>query len=196
MLATAADIAERFGPDMTGVHLPVLPLSLLLENVAGFYATLLAGGTYAPLTTRAIGLSSPSRPNFSALLAAMVDVQATSLIFAPDLLAGLVTTMEARRMRLPALRMVAVAGQAPARLLERAAAVGLPIVRHYGLAASGSIELIDAPRNDDGGPAGAALAANGEVVAGGTGHRGKRVATALRGRAAASRSLQAATSTR
>ena len=73
MLATAADIADRFGAEMDGIHLPILPLPVLLENVAGLYATLLAGGTCAPLATRAIGLTSPARPNYSALLAAIVE---------------------------------------------------------------------------------------------------------------------------
>lgn len=198
MLATAADTANRFGAEMAGIHLPVLPLPALLENVAGLYATLLAGGTCAPLAARAIGLTSPARPNYAALLAAIVDAQATSLILAPDLFDGLVTSMEARRMRLPTLRLVAIGG-APiaARLQERATAIGLPVVLNYGLSASGSVISVDAAIS--GATGGATdkipmLAANGEVTVGGTGRGGKREAIAPRRRKAPSRPLQAATS--
>ena len=202
MLETAADTANRFGAEMAGVHLPVLPLPVLLENIAGLYATLLAGGTCTPLAARAIGLTSPARPNYAALLTAIVDTQATSLVLAPDLLDGLVTSMEARRMRLPALQLVAIGGPPiAARLQERATAVGLPVVMNYGLTAGGSVISADAAISGaTGGATGGAtdkiptLAANGEVAVGGTGHGGKREAIAPRRRKVPSRPLQVATS--
>jgi long-subunit acyl-CoA synthetase (AMP-forming) len=43
MLATARAVIARVGIDKAGIHLPMLPLAVLLENVAGLYATLLAG---------------------------------------------------------------------------------------------------------------------------------------------------------
>jgi acyl-CoA synthetase (AMP-forming)/AMP-acid ligase II len=200
MLATAADTADRFGTEMAGVHLPVLPLSALLENVAGLYATLLAGGICVPLTARAIGLTSPARPNYDALLAAIVDAQATSLILAPDLFHGLVTSMEARRLRLPTLRLVAIGGSAiPAQLLERATALGLPAVLSYDLAASGSVISLDPATSGAAvGPMGkiATLAANGEVTLGSIGPRGKQEPTTSRRGTSPRRPLQAVTSVR
>jgi acyl-CoA synthetase (AMP-forming)/AMP-acid ligase II len=200
MLATAADTADRFGIEMAGVHLPVLPLPVLLENVAGLYATLLAGGTYVALTARAIGLTSPARPNYDALMSAIVDAQAASLILAPDQLEGLVTSMETRRLRLPTLRLVAIGGGAvPMQLLERATAVGLPAVLSYGLAASGAVLSLDAATGvATGGTTDeiATLAANGEVTLGSIRPRGKQEVTTSRRRASPRRPLQAATSVR
>ncbi|HET6970555.1 MAG TPA: AMP-binding protein, partial [Phenylobacterium sp.] len=46
MEAVAASLVEVIGDDYAGRHLPLLPLSILLENVAGLYTTLLAGGRY------------------------------------------------------------------------------------------------------------------------------------------------------
>ena len=200
MLATAAETADRFGADMAGVHLPVLPLPVLLENVTGLYATLLAGGTCVSLTARALGLTSPARPNYDALLSAIVDSQATSLILAPDLFDGLVSSMEARRLQLPSLRLVAIGG-APiaAQLLKRATAVGLPAVLSYGLTASGSVISLDvAASGATGGPADnvPTLAANGEVTVGSIGARGKPEATTPRRHAHPRRPLLAVTSAR
>ncbi|MDI1365979.1 MAG: AMP-binding protein, partial [bacterium] len=56
MEATAAALVEAIGADYAGLHLPLLPLSILLENVAGLYPILLAGGRYHVLSAAELGL--------------------------------------------------------------------------------------------------------------------------------------------
>ncbi len=180
MLATASAIVSRFGADIAGTHLPLLPLAVLLENVAGLYASLLAGGTYAPRGAAEIGLDQPFQPDVVKMVGAIAATGATSLILVPELLGGIVTVMEATGMRLPALRLVAVGGaRVPVSLLERATVLGLPAVQGYGLTECGSVVAIEALGERDRGTTGRALdhvrvslAEDGEVLVHGIGHLG------------------------
>src|SRR5258708_30845051 len=55
----ANSVLESVGREHAGVHCAVLPLAVLLENVAGLYPTLLAGGRYhvPPLSNIGFGKS-------------------------------------------------------------------------------------------------------------------------------------------
>jgi long-subunit acyl-CoA synthetase (AMP-forming)/pyrroloquinoline quinone (PQQ) biosynthesis protein C len=172
MLATAQAVVDRLGTGMAGVHLPLLPLGVLLENVAGLYAMLLAGGCYRPLPLAEAGLTSLFAPDAAAMIAATERMAATSLILVPELLAQIVGRMESSGARLPRLRIVAVGGaRISVVLLERAAAVGLSVVQGYGLTECGSVVTIEAPdapvRGTVGRPlhhVGLSLAPDGEIV--------------------------------
>ena len=103
--------------------------------------------------------------------------------------------MEARRLRLPALRQVAIGGaDIPARLLERAIAVGLPVIVTYGLGACGSVISVN---TTSAGPTDkvATLAANGEVSVGDRGKQGAQFPAAGKPRAARFRPRPAPDST-
>ena len=180
MLATAEAIVNRLGEGMAGVHLPLLPLGVLLENVAGLYATLLAGGCYAVRPMAELGFANAFSLDGAALCAAIADIGATSLILVPELLARIVATLEAGDVRLPALRLVAVGGaRVPVALLERAATLGLPVVQGYGLTECGSVVSLEAigeiARGSVGRPLNHAritLAKNGEIIIDGHFHLG------------------------
>uniref|UniRef100_UPI0035CC252C AMP-binding protein n=1 Tax=uncultured Sphingomonas sp. TaxID=158754 RepID=UPI0035CC252C len=101
--AVAATVVSYLGEEYAGRHLPLLPPGILLESVAGFYASMLAGGSYVALPQAAVGLANPFRPDF-ALMADAIDTHAiTSLILVPEYLAGLVGALEASGRRLPRL---------------------------------------------------------------------------------------------
>ncbi|SDD02932.1 Long-chain acyl-CoA synthetase (AMP-forming) [Sphingomonas sp. YR710] len=180
MLATASAVVARFGAGMAGVHMPVLPLGVLLENVAGLYASLLAGGTYAAYDGANIGLGNPFQPDMPTLIEAVQSTGATSLILVPELLAGLAATLAAGQWRLPGLRLVAVGGaRVPIDLLAAAEAVNLPVVQGYGLTECGSVVTIEQPGEVSRGTTGAPLdhvtisiADDGEIIVNGTGHLG------------------------
>ena len=146
LLATAEAVIERVGHDKAGVHLPLLPLGVLLENVAGLYTTLLAGGCYHVRPLAGLGMARLFDPAAGQIVDATVRAGATSLILVPELLARLVTELETTGRRLPLLRLVAVGGAhvAPS-LLDRAAMVGLPVAQGYGLTECGSVVALDLP---------------------------------------------------
>lgn len=146
MEAVAASLVAVLGREKAGVHLPVLPLAVLLENVAGLYPILLAGGRYHALGLAEIGFANPFQPDLSGLLKAIIASEATSLILVPELLRGLIAAKGMSGMNTPTLELVAVGGArvSPA-LLAAAASAGLPVVEGYGLSECASVVAMNRP---------------------------------------------------
>lgn len=180
MLDTARAIVARLGEGLADIHFPVLPLAVLLENVAGLYATLLAGGRYCVRPTAGIGLANPFAVDDAQLVAAIEASNATSLILVPEYLARIVDRLERTGDRLGRLRLVAVGGsRVPLALLERADRVGLPLVQGYGLTECGSVISLESVGERDRGTVGrpldhatVSLAHDGEIIVHGHFHLG------------------------
>ena len=150
MLAVAQGVVDHLGIAHAGRHLALLPPGILLENIAGLYATMLAGGHYVAPSQSLVGLANPFLPDFARMARFIAEQGITSLILVPEYLAGLVAVMEAQSLRLPALTLVAVGGaRVNPALLDRAAALGLPVRQGYGLTECASVVCLD-----DGDPAG------------------------------------------
>jgi long-subunit acyl-CoA synthetase (AMP-forming) len=146
MEAVAGGLVEAIGADYAGLHLPLLPLSILLENVAGLYTTLLAGGRYHILPADQLGLSDPFRPDLPRLAAAIGEQHANSLILVPELLRALMMVMTFTGVRLPELKLLAVGGAKVApSLLARADDLGLPVYEGYGLSECASVVALNTP---------------------------------------------------
>jgi long-subunit acyl-CoA synthetase (AMP-forming)/pyrroloquinoline quinone (PQQ) biosynthesis protein C len=142
----AASLVQVIGADYAGRHVAILPLPILLENVAGLYCTLLAGGHYQVLSAASLGLDQPFRPDFARLLAALAAAHANSIILVPELLRGLMAAVAKSGQPLPDLRLVAVGGArlAPA-LLMQASVLGLPVYQGYGVSECGSVVALNTP---------------------------------------------------
>ncbi|WP_068076816.1 AMP-binding protein [Novosphingobium lentum] len=152
MLDVAGAVVSAVGQGHAGRHLALLPPGILLETVAGFYATLLAGGTYVCPPQALAGLANPFRPDFLTMVRRIAEWRVTSLILVPEYLSGLVAAMEASGTRLPLLTLVAVGGaRTPPSLIERARALGLPARQGYGLTECGSVVALE---SDASGPPG------------------------------------------
>lgn len=179
MLTVARSVIEGVGSDHAGRHLALLPPGILLETVAGFFATLLAGGTYVCPPQAYVGLADPFAPDFAKMANVIAEAQITSLIVVPEYLAGLTGLLEATDLRLRRLTIVAVGGAhvSPA-LLARAQAVGLPVRQGYGLTEFGSVVALQQP-GDAPGSVGrplkhcrATVAEDGEIMLDGPTHLG------------------------
>ncbi|MXO58387.1 AMP-binding protein [Altererythrobacter salegens] len=154
----AASVVEAVGVEHAGRHLALLPPGILLETVAGLFATLMAGGTYVCPPQSLCGLGDPFRPDFVALAARIAEWNITSLILVPELLAGLVSALEASGGLLLCLSLVAVGGaRVPLPLLERARGLGLPVRQGYGLTECGSVVSLEDAAGDAIGSAGRPL---------------------------------------
>jgi long-subunit acyl-CoA synthetase (AMP-forming) len=137
--ATAALGVER--------HLCLLPLATLLENVGGVYAPLLAGACSVLPSAAATGMSYAG-PDVAQLLDCVAGACPGSLILVPELLRLLVAAAERGWRVPPSLKFVAVGGAPVAvQLLERAAAVGLPVYEGYGLSECGSVVCLNTPES-------------------------------------------------
>ncbi|MGB9140888.1 MAG: AMP-binding protein, partial [Aestuariivirga sp.] len=154
----AMSLVAAIGEENSGVHCAVLPLSVLLENVAGLYTTLIAGGTYHVPALTSIGFAKPFAPDFPLLLATLASGSITSSILVPELLLGLMHMLAATKQRLPGLKFVAVGGaKVSASLLERSAALGLPVYQGYGLSEAASVVAVNSPRANKSGSVGKLL---------------------------------------
>lgn len=144
MLNVAKSIVAATGVSPRDVHLSVLPLATLLENVAGVYATLLGGASCTLLPNNEIGLSGASGLDVKKLLATLKLSQASTAIFTPELLHALVACIEAGETASEHLRFLAVGGASvsPA-LLERARKLRIPVFEGYGLSECASVVALN-----------------------------------------------------
>lgn len=161
MTAVARSVVGYVGDAHAGRHLALLPPGILLENVAGFYATMLAGGTYVALPQAATGLANPFLPDFPTMARVIRDQRITSLILVPEYLAGLVAVMAYSGIRLPDLTLVAVGGaRVSPVLIDKALAVGLPVRQGYGMTECASVVTLEGPREQERGSVGFSIGCN------------------------------------
>ncbi len=155
-------------------HLCVLPLSTLLENLAGVYAPLIAGGLVVVPPLEEVGLTGSSGLDLSQWLSCIEQHQPNSLILVPELLNALTQAAEAGWQVPPPLKFVAVGGGKVApELLRRAHGVGIPAYEGYGLSECASVVSLNVPGDARIGSAGRPLShvsvatENNEIVVSG-----------------------------
>lgn len=165
-------------------HLSVLPLSLLLENVAGVYAPLLRGAELRLPKLDQLGWRGMAAFDAVALATRVELERPNSAILVPELLKAWTLALERTGRRAPAsLSFVAVGGARVDRgLLERARGVGLPAYEGYGLTECGSVVALNRPGADRIGTVGQPLA-HVSVEAGEERESGDQREIRIRGRA-------------
>ncbi len=168
----AASLVDVIGASYAGRHVAVLPLGVLLENVAGLYTVILAGGHYDVPCAADLGLADAFRPDFPTLARQLAEGHATSAILVPELLRGLIGALRATGCGLPDMQLLAVGGSklSPA-LLQAAQAIGLPVRQGYGLSECASVVALNTPLSDRIGSVGRVLphlkveiASDGEII--------------------------------
>lgn len=140
------------------VHLNLLPLSTLLENVAGVYVPLYLGKRVVVVAGAALGLTGSSQLSLPTLLQALHQYQPNSLILLPQILQGFVAA-STQGFSLPAsLKFIAVGGaRTPAVLIEQARALGISVYEGYGLSECASVVSLNSSAADKIGSVGKAL---------------------------------------
>ena len=156
-------------------HVCVLPLATLLENIAGVYAPLMAGGTVVLPTDKMRGFHGSRLTEPNHFLSCLTASCAQSMILVPELLQLLVSVSRQGWHMPESFKFVAVGGAAvPAALIEEARKLGLPVYQGYGLSECVSVTTLNLPGSDGAGSAGQSLGhnrlstENGEIVARGT----------------------------
>jgi long-chain acyl-CoA synthetase len=130
-------------------HLCLLPLSTLLENIAGIYTPLLSGGEVVIPSDRDRGMLGSSELDSKALLDCIQSTQPMTMILVPQLLTLLVHACAAGWQPPATLAFIAVGGgRVSPRLLEQARSLGLPVYQGYGLSECGSVVALNTPSND------------------------------------------------
>lgn len=156
---TAAALARQLESLHSQLHLCLLPLATLLENVAGAYTSWLLGGTVVAPGLARLGLSGSSGLDAAQLCRCIDDYQPHSLILLPQILKVLVEQIQYQGWQPPrSLRFVAVGGgKVAAELLLQARSLGVPVYEGYGLSECGSVVALNLPGADRPGAAGRPL---------------------------------------
>lgn len=147
MEQVAASLVDAIGKSAAKKTAAVLPLAVLLENIAGCYATLLAGGCYDVQPQSSIGFHHGMIPDFSQLAEYLHKSHARSCILVPELLRGLMQAMMVSDWRLPNMEFIAVGGsRVSVSLLQQAKKMGLPLYEGYGLSEAASVVSVNTPQ--------------------------------------------------
>jgi long-subunit acyl-CoA synthetase (AMP-forming) len=159
MLGVADGLRQALAPLAVRRHLCVLPLPLLLENVAGVYAPLAAGATVVVPGADSVGLTGSSGFAPAALDAAVRRHRAESVIVLPQMLRAWSAWRSAVRAGpLPTLKFVAAGGaRVGSTAIAQARLAGLPAFEGYGLSEAGSVQTLNLPHADRPGSAGKPL---------------------------------------
>jgi len=140
-------------------HLCLLPLSTLLENIAGVYTPLLAGGEVVVPTLAEVGFTDSSSLNPQVLLGLLSRQQPRSVILTPQLLQLLVAAAQSGWTVPDSLAFVAVGGaKVPPGLLDAAQAAGIPAFEGFGLSECVSVVSLNVPGRSRPGSCGRPLA--------------------------------------
>jgi long-subunit acyl-CoA synthetase (AMP-forming) len=127
-------------------HVALTPLAVLLENIAGLYVPLWVGASVVLPSLSETGLLGAAGLDTERMLRTLTERAATTAIFSPQMLQGLVTCLEAGLSRPAQLRFIAVGGATVSkRLLQRAADLQLPVYEGYGLSEFASVVCLNRP---------------------------------------------------
>ena len=130
-------------------HLNVLPLSVLLENIAGVYTAIACGAENICLPLNEVGLHGSSNFDANACIAAIEKYQAESIILLPQMLQAIVARCTKQDLRLKSLKFVAVGGgKTPVALIKTAKAMGIPVYEGYGLSECASVVALNTPKDE------------------------------------------------
>jgi len=169
-LLVADTIAYRLTQDRPK-HLCTLPLSTLLENVAGIYQTWIQQGSVVLIPLTNLGFDGGRLTSFASFIDVINRVEPHSMITVPALLMALVQA-GAAGMSLPkSFRFIAVGGARVApSLVDQAAVLGLPVYEGYGLSEAASVVSLNTPAQHCAGTSGKVLdhvqvtVENGELI--------------------------------
>ncbi|MDV6316427.1 AMP-binding protein [Idiomarina sp. HP20-50] len=145
-LATVKALAERLGPVKVKRHLVLMPLAVLLENIAGVYLSLWLGHEIVLVNSETAGIKGSSSLCATSFFRALQDYQPDSLILTPALLTAVIAGVEHDQLDRRQFKLLAIGGaKLPLPLELKALELGLPLVHGYGLSEFCSVVALNVP---------------------------------------------------
>ena len=149
-------------------HICILPLSTLLENIAGIYVPLVLGSSVYVTPLKNIGFNGSSGLDLELFINKLKNVDPDSLILFPQLLSALVSYTSQTKQLPFKTKFIAVGGsKTPPLLIQTAREQGWPVYEGYGLSETGSVVSMNVPGLDKTGSVGKPLSRlNVEIING------------------------------
>lgn len=142
----AETLANALAPLSIKKHLNLLPLAVLLENLAGVYTSLLSDAENICLPMSELGFEGSSQFNPHQCLLSIEKYQAESIILLPQMLHAITSVLNKNDSRINSLKFVAVGGaKTPTSLLKKSLDLGLPVFEGYGLSECCSVVSLNLP---------------------------------------------------
>lgn len=139
-------------------HLCLLPLSVLLENIAGLYAPMAAGADIVCLPLAETGLTGAASFDANQCLNTIAQHQAESVVLLPQMLMALLQASFPGDPRTKSLKFIAVGGgKVPLGLLTMARLFNWPVYEGYGLSECASVVCLNTPTHNKQGTVGKPL---------------------------------------
>ncbi|MGB1201645.1 MAG: AMP-binding protein [Cognaticolwellia aestuarii] len=139
----ANSLVERIGIKQPK-HFCLLSFSTLLENIAGIYAPLMAGGTIYIYNSNQRGFNGSSITSSEALLTAISSIKPETIILVPELLQFLLHAKSGGWQLPDSFKFMAVGGSRVApSLLAKATTSGFPVFQGYGLSECASVVALN-----------------------------------------------------
>lgn len=147
ILAKTQSLAEASGANSNDHSLSILPLSTLLENIAGLYVPLSKGGSVSLLSPQRIGISGSSQIDAQQLMMTINTIQPTAFIIIPQLLQMFIKLLSSGYQLPASIRFIAMGG-APIslHLLKMAEQLHIPVFEGYGLSEAASVVAVNTPQ--------------------------------------------------
>ena len=144
----AESLAQVTKPFNVKRHLSILPLSVLLENIAAHYAAEKSGVQSIALSLSDMGFSGSNQLDIKQLVKVIKEHKPDSLILMPQILKALLVYIEQTQTQLPFLKFMAVGGAVCSKnLLAKAHDLGLPVFEGYGISECGSVISLNTTKN-------------------------------------------------
>ena len=121
-------------------HLCLLPLSVLLENVAASYAARLLDIEIMTPSLSELGLIGSSQLDVKKLIDAIIHYKPDSIILMPQMLKAIIAYLQNESLDMSFLKFIAVGGAVCSKgLLNKARELDLPVYEGYGISECGSV---------------------------------------------------------
>jgi long-subunit acyl-CoA synthetase (AMP-forming) len=137
-------LAEKLKNENLQSNLSLLPLSVLLENIAGVYCSLILGSNAIIPSLSEVGVGGSSSLNLEKFSTAINLTKPDSLILVPELAKVLIALISAKKITDFNFKFIAVGGAKIAPdLLQKAHELGLPLYQGYGLSEFSSVVALN-----------------------------------------------------
>ncbi len=139
-------------------NLSILPLSILLENIAGVYLTIVCGGCAIILNEKEIGFEKSSKIDFEQFAKALAKYDPTSFILVPEIAKILILLVKNGKVSPKNWKFIAVGGAKVAKsLIEETLSLKMPLYQGYGLSEFSSVVALNCVKENKFGSVGKVL---------------------------------------